>query len=142
MSAPAIPIGHDELLLALNELLEAERAGARVTRETAVALQAAPLKRLVEEVHADEVRWCKMLIGHIAALQGVPSTATGAFYDKAMAIPDLPERLVFLNRGQAWVVRRLQGLMPRLQAGALQADLVQMLAAHDHNIARVDALSA
>ena len=35
VSAPDAPIGPDELLASLNELLEAERAGARVARETA-----------------------------------------------------------------------------------------------------------
>ena len=138
MATAAAAIGHDELLVALNELLEAERAGARVTRETAADMPAAPLKGLVEEIHADEVRWCKMLIGHIGALQGTASTATGAFHVKAMAIPDLGERLAFLNRGQAWVVRRLQGLIPRLDNRPLRADLEAMLAAHGDNIARVD----
>ncbi|MBN8492784.1 MAG: hypothetical protein J0M00_15330 [Burkholderiales bacterium] len=138
MPTAAPPIGHEELLQALNELLEAERAGARVARETAAGMPAAPLKSLVEEIQADEVRWCKMLIGHIGALQGEASTATGAFHAKAMAIPELGERLAFLNRGQAWVVRRLQGLIPRLDNRALQADLQAMLAAHGENIARVD----
>jgi hypothetical protein len=70
-----------------------------------------------------------------------PSSATGAFWGKAMAIADVGQRLVFLNRGQAWVVRKLQALMPRVSDLQVRAELATMLAAHHHNIALVDARS-
>lgn len=133
------PLGHAELLGALNELLEAERAGARVARETAQALAPSdPLHALVEDIQRDEVRWCGMLMRVIRALPATPSDQTGAFYGKAMAIAALPERLAFLNRGQAWVVRRLQGLIPRVEAADVRAELQTMLDAHVDNIARVE----
>lgn len=69
---------------------------------------------------------------------GEPSTATGAFHAKAMAITDLRERLAFLNRGQAWVVRRLQALLPRLGDTAIREDLAAMLAGHEENIAALE----
>ena len=47
----------DELLSALNELLEAERAGARVTLRTA-AESPNELKPLVRTIQRDEARWC------------------------------------------------------------------------------------
>ena len=56
-----------------------------------------------------------------------------------MAIPDLEQRLSFLNRGQAWVVRRLSALVPRIQDAQVQAELSAMLQAHHINIERVDA---
>lgn len=145
MSTPApepAPASRDEVLVALNELLEAERAGARVTMETARDMPPCALTALVQDVHKDEVRWCSMLMRTIQALEGTPSGATGAFWGKAMAIPDLEQRLSFLNRGQAWVVRRLEALIPRVQDAQIQADLGVMLEAHQRNIERVDARRA
>ena len=97
----------EELLPALNELLEAERAGARVTLRTA-AESPDELKPLVMAIHRDEARWCGVLTRAVQQLAGEPSRKTGAFHGKAMAIADIPARLAFLNRGQGWVVRKLK----------------------------------
>jgi hypothetical protein len=129
----------DEVLAALNELLEAERAGARVAMETARDIPPSSLATLVQGIHKDEVRWCGMLMRVIKSLEGTSSSATGAFYGKAMAIDDVEQRLTFLNRGQAWVVRRLQALIPRIEDGPVRADLEAMLDAHIHNIDQVEA---
>ncbi|HLG88590.1 MAG TPA: DUF6306 domain-containing protein [Alphaproteobacteria bacterium] len=124
----------DELLAALNELLEAERAGARVTLHmTSEAPDDA--KELVMSIHRDEARWCGMLADAIRHLQGTPSRKTGAFYDKAMAISDFETRLAFLNRGQGWVVRKLAALLPTVRDGAIRVELEAMLISHEHNIA-------
>ena len=74
-------------------------------------------------VRADEARWCAMLSRQIRRLGGTPSRKCGAFRGKAMAIADPIERLAFLNRGQAWVVRKLVELMRRVRDDALHADL-------------------
>jgi hypothetical protein len=58
----------------------------------------------------------------------------GAFYGKAMAIDELRERIVFLNRGQGWVVRRLREILPRVRDEQLHADLSEMLQSHEVNI--------
>jgi len=145
MSTPAPEptlASRDEMLVALNELLEAERAGARVAMETARDMPPCALTTLVQDVHHDEVRWCSMLMRTVKALEGTPSSATGAFWGKAMAIPDLEQRLSFLNRGQAWVVRRLEALIPRVQDAQVRTDLGAMLEAHRRNIERVDARHA
>mgnify|MGYP001424678525 CR=1 FL=1 len=89
LSAEGTPATRDEVLVALNELLEAERAGARVAMETVRAMSPSALATLVQEIHKDEVRWCSMLMRTIRAMEGTPSSATGAFWGKAMAIPDL-----------------------------------------------------
>lgn len=133
------PVSAEDLLAALNELLEAERAGARVAMESAREAPTAEVAALVKDIHKDEVRWCGMLMRTIEAMNATPSSATGAFWGKAMAIPELEPRLLFLNRGQSWVVRRLQALIPRVDDPRVQADLGEMLAAHLHNIERVDA---
>lgn len=132
----------EEVLVALNELLEAERAGARVAMETARGMAPSALTTLVQGIHTDEVRWCSMLMRTIKALGGTASSATGAFWNKAMAIPDLEQRLDFLNRGQAWVVRRLETLILRVEDAQIRADLATMLEAHRSNIERVDARHA
>jgi hypothetical protein len=128
----------DDVLLALNELLEAERAGARVAMETARDIPPSELASLVQDIHKDEVRWCNMLMRTIKSMEGQASSATGAFWGKAMAIPDLEQRLLFLNRGQAWVVRKLEALIPKVHDAQIREDLASMLAAHRSNIDRVE----
>jgi hypothetical protein len=127
------------LLDALNELLEAERAGARVAMETGRSIAEPELAALVNDIHKDEVRWCSMLMRTIKALEATPSSATGAFHGKAMAIADLDERLKLLNRGQAWVTRKLQALIPQFEDAQIRADLTDMLLDHQQNISRVEA---
>ena len=127
-----------ELLNALNELLEAERAGARVALETGREISAADLAALVQDIHRDEVRWCSMLLRTINAMGGTPSSTTGAFYGKAMAIMDVDDRLKFLNRGQAWVVRKLEALIPHIEDSVAREELNSMLQAHHQNISRVE----
>ena len=130
--------GNDELTAFMNELLEAERAGARVTMETANAAGDTPLGKLMREIQHDEARWGGMLSGHLKRLGAAPSPKTGAFYDKAMAIADLPQRLIFLNRGQGWVVRKLEALLPTVRDDRIHADLTAMLGSHKQNIERVN----
>lgn len=127
--------GKDELIVSLNELLEAERAGARVTLESARASAPGEIAELLHAIQKDEARWCAMLLSHVKLLGGAPSDVTGAFYGKAMAIADMGERLSFLNRGQGWVVRKLHELLPRTRDDKLHKDLSEMLVSHETNIA-------
>ncbi|HEY4343219.1 MAG TPA: DUF6306 domain-containing protein [Parvibaculum sp.] len=127
--------GKDELISSLNELLEAERAGARVTLESARAADSIEIAELMRTIQKDEARWCAMLLGHVKSLGGAPSLETGAFYGKAMAIGNIAERIAFLNRGQGWVVRKLRELLPRTRDDGLHKDLAEMLASHEVNIA-------
>lgn len=127
-----------ELLAALNELLEAERAGSRVCLRTAEEIKDPALQSLVEDIQRDEAHWCAILTKAILTLGDTPSSRIGAFHEKAMAIPTLPERLAFLNRGQGWVVKRLRELLPKVRDDALHAVLSSMLSAHERNIDRVN----
>lgn len=124
-----------DLIGALNELLEAERAGARVALASRNPVVDAEYQALIRAVHADESRWCAMLSRQIERLGGKRSPRCGAFYEKAMQIGDVSERLAFLNRGQAWVVRKIEALLPRVaHDSALHADLGAMLESHRANI--------
>lgn len=141
--APDAAARRKEILARLDELLEAERAGARVTLRSARHTDDEQLRSTIEAIHHDEVRWCAMLSRLIRGLQATPSTRTGAFYDKAMALEDLRERMDFLNRGQGWVVKKLRELMPLLGDAtdeAMRRDLDEMLVAHRTNIDRVKIL--
>ena len=126
--------GNNEVLATLNELLEAERAGARVTLETARQSHHPAIVELMHHIQQDEARWCAMLLRQIRELGGTASPRMGAFYEKAMAIEDVAERIAFLNRGQGWVVRKLRELIPTVQDASLSADLHHMLSSHVANI--------
>ena len=66
------------------------------------------------------------------------SDKTGAFHDEAMAIVDLPERILFLNRRQSWVVQTLTETLPRVRDDELRSDLAAMLRTHEANIGRAN----
>jgi hypothetical protein len=131
------------LLHLLNRLLEAERAGAKVLvaylEEYEPASEAA-VKLLA--VQRDEARNCAILMGWIRELGGTPSTATGDFLGKALAVNGRSERLAFLNRGQAWVARKIAEVLPDLPPGPLKAALAEMETSHVENIAACDRLLA
>lgn len=128
----------EEIVDALNELLEAERAGARIALASAKGLANEDELALLRAVRDDEVRWCAMLFRHIRKAGGSPSLKCGAFFGKAMAIGDLHDRLHFLNRGQSWVVRKLRELLPRVRSDELHRDLKAMLESHEVNIGLTD----
>jgi|TARA_R100000501_G_C2630870_1_gene126518 hypothetical protein len=124
----------DEILAALNELLEAERAGTRVAQGSRKLTDLPGYSKLMQGVRKDEAHWCAMLTRQIQRLDGSPSRKTGDFLVKAIAIAEPLERLEFLNRGQAWVVRKLEKLMPHVRDAALYADLKDMADNHRINI--------
>jgi nitronate monooxygenase len=129
--------GREELLVSLNELLEAERAGVRVALRAVTEIEDPSLKMLITGIHRDEVRWCGVLTGAILSLKGTPSTQTGEFYERAMAIADLPQRLAFLNKGQAWVVRKLRTLLPKIRSERIHGDIMAILVSHEENIEHI-----
>jgi hypothetical protein len=131
-------VGRDELVAFLNELLEAERAGARVTLESGRACESGPISDLMLNIQRDEARWCGMLSRQLKRLGAAPSSKVGAFYGKAMAIADFGERIAFLNRGQGWVVRKLREILPRVRDDRLHAELADMLQSHEANITLAD----
>jgi hypothetical protein len=127
-----------EIVVFLNELLEAERAGSRVTLESAREAGSGPLAELMTAVQRDEAKWCGMLLGHVKALGAEPTPNMGAFHGKCMAIADVRERIAFLNRGQGWVVKKIKPMLARVRDDRLHADLKEMLDSHEVNIARAN----
>jgi hypothetical protein len=133
---------HEETGAMLNELLEAERAGARLLAAwMAEALPQCTLHQRLREVQRDEARNCAVLIHYLLEADVVPSERTGDFYSRALALRDWDERLAFLNRGQAWVARRIAAALPRLGPSRLRDALQEMHDSHLANIARCEALA-
>ncbi len=130
----------DELIAFCNLLLEAERAGARITVRMWVESSDASRRDLLRSVQRDESGFCAMLRKWILHLGGEASDRTGDFYGKCLAIADADERLTFLNRGQGWVVRKIREMLPKIRDDAMHADLKNMLEVHEANIASADAL--
>jgi hypothetical protein len=128
--------GKDDLVALLNLLLEAERAGARLLSEFLAAGPAEEARPLLQAIRHDEARFAAMLSQAVRALDGEPSKATGAFYEKCLAIEGFAERLAFLNRGQGWVARKLAEALPRIGGDALHRRLKEMLEVHEANIRR------
>lgn len=91
--------GKAELITLLDERIEAERAGARVTLESAGGLGGDPIAELMQAIKRDKARRCTMPAGHVRAVGEASSPKVGAFYGKAMAIADLAERITFLDPG-------------------------------------------
>lgn len=120
----------------LNMLLEAERAGVKVTARMArKGVGPGPeLVAVLREVSKDEARFCAMLTGHLQRLGATASAATGDFQDKVMALETWPERLALLNRGQGWVARKLREALPQIRDDDLHRDLKDMLEVHERNI--------
>jgi 5-formyltetrahydrofolate cyclo-ligase len=128
-----------ETLELLRELLEAERAGARGVGAMSREQIAECGHTLLRSVAMDEARCCAMLTRQIVRLGGTPSLATGAFYDKLLAVKEPDRRLDLLNRGQGWVARKIREALPRIEDDALHHDLKDMLELHERNIAACEA---
>lgn len=120
----------------LNMLLEAERAGVKVTARMARkgAAPGAELAAVLRDVSRDEARFCAMLTGHVERLGASASAVTGDFQDKVMALETWTERLALLNRGQGWVARKLREALPQIRDDGLHRDLKDMLEVHERNI--------
>ncbi len=131
------------LIDGLNSLLEAERAGAKVLAILRDGLDArSPERGLLERLQKDEGANAVLLYKTIRRLGGMASHDTGAFVQKTLAVDGLAARLAFLNKGQAWVVRKIDQVLPEVEDEAARAMLVEMRVSHLDNIAACEALLA
>jgi hypothetical protein len=128
------PMTHAELGGFLNLLLEAERAGAKLLSAylDELPLESARWTRM-RAVQLDEARNCAVLLHLLLEAEVTPTAAVGDFYGRGLAIRGWRERLEFLNRGQAWVAKRIAAALPRLPPAA-QKPLQEMLDSHVVNI--------
>ena len=133
-------LSDSELIELLNTLLVSEHAGNKVAQTFLAKSPSAEATTILEAVQRDTARFAAMLLRLIRNLGGTSSAHIGAFYDMAMAIEDVAARLTLLNRDQGCVVRKLQGVLPRIRDDRIHSELKAMLRAHKANIARCEAL--
>ncbi|THG81666.1 ferritin-like domain-containing protein [Pseudomonas sp. A-1] len=119
----------------LQTLLSAERAGARVAGETLRQATDPDQRELLQQILAGEGESCQHLLTCLKHLGLPPNHETGAFYDKAMAIESLEERLAFVDRGQQWVIRKLREFLPGCEDALIRSELERMLQIHEENSA-------
>jgi nitronate monooxygenase len=125
----------------LNELLEAERAGVDTLSRLFPEARSPEMQKLFEDVRDDEAWSCAGLVRSIKTLGGDISDKKGDFADKVMNEPTLAARLRLLNRGQGWVVKRLDGLLGEGLPEAVAGFLQEMKTRHVGNIEACERLA-
>jgi hypothetical protein len=125
----------------LNELLEAERAGVEALSRLYPEASTPEMRVLFEAVRNDEAWSCAGLARSIKTLGGIMSEKKGDFAEKVAGEPTLAARLQLLNRGQGWVVKRIDGLLGEALAESVSAFLKEMKVRHMANIEACDRLA-
>lgn len=125
----------------LNELLEAERAGVETLSRLFPEARTSEMLKLFEQVRDDEAWSCAGLARSIKTLGGVMSENKGDFAEKVMKEPTLADRLRLLNRGQMWVVKRLDALLGETLPQSVGDFLTEMKRRHIVNIEACDRLA-
>jgi nitronate monooxygenase len=127
-----------QLEVFLNSLAEAERAGGRVLHELTELAQSLELREMLKKVGHDEGYYAGELTAHVRRLGGSPSTKTGDFVEKVRAVGDFRGKLGLLNRGQRWVIRKIEENVPTIGDPQLKAFLVVMAEGHRVNIGALE----
>ena len=117
---------------------EAERAGGRVLHELYEQAQSLELRELLKKVAHDEGYYAGELAAHVRRLGGTPSTKTGDFVEKVRALQDFGGKLELLNRGQRWVIWKIEEQLPHLDEPQLKAFLTVMAKGHYVNIGALE----
>lgn len=127
----------------LNTLGEAERAGGRVLHELTGEARSLELRELLKKVGHDEGYYAGELSGHVRRLGGIASNKTGDFVEKVRAVTEFRAKLELLNRGQRWVIRKIEENLASIADPELRAFLSVMAKGHHVNIGALeDALKA
>ncbi len=122
----------------LNSLIEAERAGVETAN---YLLKNYPVEELLEkyqQLKKDEAWSCAGLHQAILREGGKPSMETGAFVGKVQAQDTLKEKLVLLNKGQAWVARKIDEALAYGLHPETEAFLKEMKDKHHINIGEME----
>jgi hypothetical protein len=122
----------------LNLLAEAERAGGRILHELTEQARSLELREMLKKVGHDEGYYAGELAAQVRRLGGMPSNKTGDFVEKIRAVPDFKAKLELLNRGQRWVIRKIEEALPSLSDEPLRAFLRVMADGHEMNIGALD----
>ncbi len=131
-----------DIVEGLNELLRAECAGVDTLSRFISVAPDAGMRTLFEQVRDDQAWSCAGLAESITRLGGARTDERGDFAERVLAVTSLTDRLRLLNRGQRWVVKRVQELLARALDEPTRRFLVQMAIVHARNVERCDALIA
>src|SRR5271157_3938981 len=93
---------------------------------------------MLKKVGHDEGYYAGELAAHVRRLGGAPSNKTGDFVEKVRAVNDLRGKLELLNRGQRWVIRKIEENLQSLTDADLRAFLDLMAKGHRVNIGALD----
>jgi nitronate monooxygenase len=122
----------------LNMMGEAERAGGRVLHELMEMAQSPELHELLKKVAHDEGYYAGELAAHVRRLGGTASNKTGDFVEKVRAVQDFRGKLDLLNRGQRWVIRKIEENLTTVADRQLRAFLSVMAKGHHLNIGALE----
>lgn len=122
----------------LNTLGDAERAGGRVLHELTAMAKSPELRELLKKVGHDEGYYAGELSAQVRRLGGAASNKTGDFVEKVRAVNDFRAKLELLNRGQRWVIRKIEESLATISDADLRAFLVVMAKGHHVNIGALD----
>src|SRR6185312_425897 len=93
---------------------------------------------MLRKVGHDEGYYAGELGAHVRRLGGAPSNKTGDFVEKVRAVPEFKAKLELLNRGQRWVIRKINEQLPAIGDAPLQAFLRVMAEGHEVNIGALE----
>lgn len=133
MTAESLGIERERLIEALDELLSAERAGAQVANASLREARGELQRSVLAQVHRGEADSCRRLRDCLVLLGAEPGHERGAFYEKCMALADLGERLALVDRGQKWVIRKLEALLEQVTHPQIRQQLEAVLETHEIN---------
>lgn len=128
----------EELRALLEELLAAERAGVKVAAALRDEHPPGAVHTLLDDVRADEAQSCALLARALRVLGVDAGARVGEFATRALAVEGRRARVAYLQRGQRWVVRRLEEAIPRIAHPEVASALRTMLELHDANVAACD----
>jgi hypothetical protein len=128
----------DDVILALNHLLEAERAGVEalvdLTRMSADVLE----REMLQRIGGDEAWACASLRGQIEALGGTPSRQISPLLTEMRARDHFGARLRLFSQQQRAVLERLESLLEAPVPDEVRGLLVELHRVHVPNIAWCD----
>jgi len=133
MAEECVTTERRELIEALGELLSAERAGVQVATASLAEAQSDLQRSMLEKVRQGEADSCKRLRECLTLLGAQPGQERGAFYEKCMAIANLDDRLALIDRGQRWVIRKLEALLASVSHPEIRQQLEAVLRTHQIN---------
>jgi nitronate monooxygenase len=93
---------------------------------------------LLKKVAHDEGYYAGELAAHVRRLGGSASNKTGDFVEKVRAVGDFKGKLELLNRGQRWVIRKIDEGLASIDDPRLQAFLQVMAKGHHVNIGALE----